>query len=92
MFTFFEAYFIKLFHQYQNKKLYLSKESYAGNRIQLISNKLAKVYLSYINFQGVDIENGWTDLPLQYSKYTEYAIAKKEYVNYINFSQESTID
>ena len=86
MLTFYKTFFTQLYPEFQNRELYISGESFAGNYIPHIAHKLFAANLPYVNLKGLAIGNGWTDPARQYPEYPKYDFAP-EYVPYTKLTQ-----
>lgn len=87
MLEFFDTFFTEVFPEFQKRKLYLSGESFAGNYLPHISNRLFNAKRDYINLQGVAIGNGWANPVIQFPAYAAYA-NRPEVAKFINFTEE----
>lgn len=73
MLTFFDKFYTDVFPEFQKRELFLSGESFAGNYLPYISNKLYNAKRDYINLKGVAIGNGWSNPVLQFPAYADFA-------------------
>ena len=73
MLTFFKKFLSEVFPEFKNRPLYLSGESFAGNYLPHIANKLYRSGVDYIKLSGIAIGNGWTNPAVQYPQYAVFA-------------------
>ena len=72
---FMRVFYSDVFPEFKTRELYLSGESYAGNYIPYIANRLLKAGLDYINLKGLAIGNAWTHPAVQFPFYAIFSHA-----------------